>query len=130
MKKEFIKTNKNKELGKAGELFVLNHLLSKNFKLLAKNFLVAGGELDLVVRKDNLIVFVEVKTRKRMGIFLNTNLVRGSKQRALSAAAKLFLCQQKISHDQFLFRFDIALVSKNPDGEISLEYIENAFTLK
>lgn len=55
-------TNTPMKIGKLGESIALRFLESKNYSLLDRNFRRKWGELDLVVKKDEQIVFVEVKT--------------------------------------------------------------------
>ncbi len=52
-----------KSLGSSGEKIALKYYLSKDFILLAKNYLTPFGELDLVLYKNNIFYGVEVKTR-------------------------------------------------------------------
>jgi len=50
------------ELGRFGEKKALSYLISKGYKLIGKNYHNHYGELDLIVSKNNELVFVEVKT--------------------------------------------------------------------
>lgn len=53
----------NKNIGKIGEEIALQYLLQKGYILLKQNFTTHWGELDLILKKGNTVVFVEVKTR-------------------------------------------------------------------
>ena len=53
----------NQELGNLGERLVADWLEAKNFLILARNFKARSGEIDLIAQKDDLVAFVEVKTR-------------------------------------------------------------------
>ena len=60
-----LKPNKklqNKVIGNQGELITANHLKRKGFTLIEMNYLQKWGEIDVIVKKDNKIHFVEVKT--------------------------------------------------------------------
>jgi len=51
------------ELGKRGERLAEAHLLARGYRLVERNWRCRHGEIDLVVRDDDALVFVEVKTR-------------------------------------------------------------------
>ena len=53
----------NKELGKVGEGMARNYLEKKKYKIIEQNFQNRWGEIDLICCKDNMMTFVEVKTR-------------------------------------------------------------------
>lgn len=52
-----------KNIGIIGEAMAINFLKERGFELLEKNFRTKLGEIDLIVKKDNKISFIEVKTR-------------------------------------------------------------------
>jgi len=54
---------KAKSLGFYGEKLAAKFLTDNGYEILHNNFSVSGGEIDLVVRKNKIIIFVEVKTR-------------------------------------------------------------------
>lgn len=56
--------SKLKDFGPAGENLAVKYLKSNQFKILDKNYRCSLGELDIVAREKETIVFVEVKTRK------------------------------------------------------------------
>ena len=55
--------NMNKLIGNHGEDIAANYYLNNGYTTLDRNFLIKKGELDLIVKKDDVIVFVEVKSR-------------------------------------------------------------------
>lgn len=115
-----------KVLGDKGEEIVAKFLTDKNFKILSKNFNTKYGEIDIIAQKDDLIVFVEVKTRKKE-YFPISNVVTFSKQKKITKTAKFFLFQNNIIDK--VCRFDVATVLFN-DTKKSLKYIPNAFYAK
>ena len=58
-----------KFLGDKGELIALNYIKKNGYKILEKNYKTKFGEADIIAKKDDLICFIEVKTR--------TNLIYG-----------------------------------------------------
>jgi putative endonuclease len=57
------KTTRKSALGKRGEWFAANYYRSRGAEVIAANVNYAVGEIDLIVRENNVFVFVEVKTR-------------------------------------------------------------------
>lgn len=113
------------ELGKVGENLTAKYLYQKGFKIIAKNFHACYGELDVVATNNNLILFVEVKTRKPASLTRPSEAVLISKIHKILKTAAVFL--EKNSKLKVLQpRFDVAEVWIS--GNYSkLNYIENAF---
>jgi putative endonuclease len=109
--------------GKYGEQFVVRHLQKQGFAILAQNYAKRFGEIDIIARKNSLIIFVEVKTRKSKFIDL-TELIRPSKQYKIIMTAKEFAATHCINNT--VLRFDVALISIENE-KINLEYIPDAF---
>lgn len=110
------------ERGIAAETFVRKMLEEREFILLATRYKTKHGEIDLIMQKDRLIVFVEVKARKSIeeGLFA----IPYRAQRRMSDCASLWIAEnQKMFNTETDFRFDVAVVT--PDDEITL--IEGAF---
>ncbi len=112
-----------KQLGFSGEHAVAEFITKQNFKILFQNYTSHYGEIDLIAQRDELIVFVEVKTRKT-NYFPTSTVVTYSKQLKITKTAKYFVMQNQIV-DKVL-RFDVATVTVNKD-EYDINYIENAF---
>ncbi len=106
-------------LGRWGERRVARHYESAGYVVLDQNWRVRGGELDLVVAKDDEIVFCEVKTRSSDRFGSGLEAVDNRKQRFLRRTAMSWLD----THDRRgRLRFDVATVS-GP----SIEIVEAAF---
>jgi putative endonuclease len=114
-------------LGNNGEKVVAHFLQNKNFKILAQNYRTKLGEIDLIAQKDELIVFVEVKTRKKE-YFPIATVVTSSKQIKIGKTAKLFILQNNIDLSERICRFDVATVILDAQ-DYNIEYIENAFLI-
>lgn len=114
-------------LGNTGEKVVAYFLQNKNFKILAQNYRTKFGEVDLIAQKDELIIFVEVKTRKKE-YFPIATVVTQSKQIKIGKTAKLFILQNNIDISEKICRFDVATVVLDAQ-DCNIEYIENAFLI-
>lgn len=110
--------------GDAGEQEVVKYLQNKNFRILATNYVTRLGEVDIIAELDDLMVFVEVKTRKHE-YFETAAVVTRPKQRRIIAATKGFILQHNIQDK--ICRFDVATVLMNQHQKPKIEYIESAF---
>jgi len=110
--------------GKEGELLVAHHLQKEGYKIISKNYRKRFGEVDLIAQNKDTIAFVEVKWRHNP-LIDSAELIRPSKQKKIIAIAKEFL--SKHTHEDFVCRFDVALVEEN-NKTINLQYISKAFT--
>jgi len=114
---------KERLLGQAGELCVARYLEERDFTIIEMNFQIRAGEIDIIARKDDLLVCVEVKTRTHTTVPLGL-LVSRSKQLKIIKTAQYFI-QQMHMHDVAV-RFDVAFVVGGDKKEIT--YIPRAFT--
>ena len=69
---------KAKEIGIIGENIATEFLLKKGFQIIERNFLKPFGEIDIIAKDNNYLVFIEVKTRKNSNYgfpreFVNNN---------------------------------------------------------
>lgn len=112
--------------GQAGEEHIARLLERRGCEILARNYRCRWGEIDIIARDAQYILFVEVKTRKRRGLTLPLEAITPQKQRRVILAAETYLA----SHPSGLQpRFDAAAVYTE-NGRISgEEYLENAFGL-
>ena len=110
--------------GRLGEQLVAQKLQAEGFTIAAYNFANAYGEIDLIARKDDLLLFVEVKLRTNSNVD-PAELILLSKQKKIIRVAKLFLSMHTEQHD-VICRFDVALVEYS-NGHPIIQYIPNAF---
>ncbi len=113
-----------KQLGGSGEELVAQWLAERDFQILVRNYLCRYGELDIVARKKELIVFVEVK-RRLTHYFSLSEVITPSKQRKILQAAKWFIASS--SAGDCAYRFDVALIEEGEFGP-TIDYVERAFT--
>ena len=111
------------KLGIDGEAAVADYLKCRGFKVLHQNYRSRYGEIDLIAQKKELLVFVEVKARKKK-YFAISSVVNYTKQQKISKTAQLFIVKHNI-YDK-VCRFDVASVLQDGD-QLKIEYIENAF---
>ncbi len=106
--------------GKAAEDLASKYLLSKGYKILERNFRKQYGEIDIIARKDNVLIFVEVRSLK--GDFMEPcETISYRKKEKIIKTATAYL--QKIGWGGEV-RFDFVGI-KGDDSKI--EHIENFF---
>ena len=115
-------------LGTRGEKLAGQFLRRNGYKILYRNFRGrTGGEIDLVCRDRDTLVFVEVKTRTREDFGRPFETIRSDQRRRISRGALAWL--RMLDDPDILFRFDVVEVVMRDDGGPRLELIKNAFGL-
>ena len=121
-------TAEHLERGFAGETIACQHLRRAGYKILYRNFRGrTGGELDIVCRNGDTLVFVEVKTRASEEFGRPFEAVRPDQQRRISRGALAWL--RMLDNPDILFRFDIVEVVMRERRRPRVEVIRNAFQL-
>ncbi|MEG0019714.1 MAG: YraN family protein [Oscillospiraceae bacterium] len=110
--------------GELGEKLVAKYYKRKWYKLLCTNYTTRFGEIDVIVKKGDTVVFVEVKTRKNADFMAAKEAVTPSKQHKIRTTASIFLQEYELS-DAFV-RFDVAEVYINEKGR-TINIITDAF---
>ena len=116
-----------RRLGLASEALALNFLRRQGLKLLARNYQCRAGEIDLIARQEETIVFVEVRFRKNQRYGTPIESVTPAKQRKIIRCARHFL----MHNPQFAgcdCRFDIVGITRGKSCRgYRIEWLENAF---
>lgn len=112
-----------KIIGNDGEKATATFLEQEGFAIDCMNYRKFYGEIDIIARKKGIVLFVEVKTRKK-NYFDASLLVPPSKQRKIILVAKEYIAKHHL-HDM-IFRFDVSLVTLEGD-RYDICYIPNAF---
>jgi putative endonuclease len=114
-------------LGKLGEQAAKKHLRRAGLKFLTANFRSARGEIDLIFRDGDCLVFVEVKTRSSEEWTRPAAAVNARKRRLLSQAALDYL--KLLKHPRVKMRFDIVEVLVRDDAVGQVRHLPNTFPL-
>lgn len=117
----------NQQVGKRGEEAALRYLKRKGYRILQRNYVCKMGEVDLIARENDTLVFIEVKTRTSNAFGPPQLAVNAAKQIQLSQAALCFLKENHLENARA--RFDVVAVLLGPEGE-KIELIKDAFDLK
>lgn len=118
--------NIRQKFGKFGENLAARHLKKQGYKIICKNYRTKLGEIDIIAKEDDTIVFIEVKSRRTSTFGHPKHSITLKKQQQISKTALYYLKSTKQSNVRA--RFDVVTVNsvnKKPDVEI----IKNAFEL-
>ena len=114
--------NKNIEIGKKGEDMAAEYLAAKDFEVLERNYRSGRIEIDIIARKDNKLIFIEVKTRTGRAYGLPEEAVDDAKQESIEACAEAYILDNGWEGN---IRFDIIAVNLNDADPI--RHFEDVF---
>lgn len=122
---------RKKKLGEKGEDIAVRYLKSRGYRIVARNYRVRLGEIDIIAEQGADLVFVEVKTRSDNSFGSPFESVTVQKQKQLSRVALEYLsrngCQDRPA------RFDVVGIRFESGGSrfesASIELLQNAFDL-
>ncbi len=115
-----------KELGKKGEEVALRFLKKRGYRIVEKNYVCKMGEMDIIAKEKDTLVFVEVKTRTSTFFGPPQLAVNSRKQRQLSKVALNYLNEKRLKDVKA--RFDVVAILIGQKGE-EIELIRDAFEL-
>lgn len=115
-----MKSKNNLLLGRLGEKEAEKYLTSQNYRIIARNFRTRNGEIDLVAQENNILVFVEVKTRRNNKFGLPEESITPAKIRALIRSAQYYL----LIRNQLSVSYRIDVVSIRLDEDDKPEQIK------
>lgn len=107
------------EFGRSGENLAEKFLKKTGYKIIEKNFKTKFGEIDIISKDKDTIVFVEVKTRRDSSFGVPQLSVNTRKQKHLALAALTFIKKNSLNSD---YRFDIVAICGD-----KIDHIKNAF---
>ncbi len=108
--------------GAVAEWISARWLQMKGYRILSRNYTVCGGELDIVAKKGDTLVFVEVKYRKNDRFGKADEFVDKRKQKRLKLAALMYMAGNKVNPEKRNHRFDVIAIDR-----CRLRHIKNAF---
>ena len=116
---------KRKELGDRGEEIATNFLKKQGYRIIERNYQFRMGEVDIVAREAETIVFVEVKARRSADFGLPEEALSYDKRRRLTRLALGYLAYHKIKDKNC--RFDVVSILMDEDRVKDIRLIKNAF---
>ena len=117
---------KKKEIGKFGEDYCSARLLEKGYEILKRNFYSPYGEIDIIAKYQQYIIFIEIKTRTKESIEQAQSSISLNKQKKITKTAMYYLKDFSPQDELIEFRFDV-IILKKINNEIQMKHFENAF---
>ncbi len=117
--------DKHLRLGAKSEQQACEYLLKKAFTLIEKNYTTRYGEIDLIMKDGEELVFVEVRSRHKNNYANALESITPNKQKKLRFAAEHYLNKHYINHPP-MCRFDIVAIDLTPTN-FNIEWIKDAF---
>lgn len=112
----------NKKFGTIGEKIAKKYLQKKGYEIIKSNFYTKKGEIDIISKKSDSIIFVEVKTRNNLEYGTPAMSVDNTKKQHIKSVAKIFIHINNLY--KFNVRFDvIEVIIKN--GKCRINHIKN-----
>ena len=114
-----------KLFGDYGENIASKYLAKNGYEIIQKNFRTKYGEIDIVAKENNTLVFVEVKTRENGKFASPFTAVGKNKQKHIIKASLCYLKNKKLL-EKVRCRFDVVSITGNCN---KIELIKDAFRL-
>jgi putative endonuclease len=114
----------NQSSGAWGEDLALRYLTRRGYRLVERNYRTRRGEIDLILRREEVLVFVEVKLRRTTGFGDPLEAVTPSKQKTLRRLAEQYLADHEPQFDTL--RFDVIGILASRNG-VRIDHVEDAF---
>lgn len=111
------------ELGRIGENIIADYITKLGYKVVERNFECNQGEIDIVAKDKEELVFIEVKTRTDISYGEASEAVTDTKKRHLINSIKYYIYKQKLEKQPI--RIDVAEVYINK-GKVKVNYIKQA----
>ena len=105
-------------LGAGGERLARRHLEQKGYRFVAANWRRPYGELDLIMRDGDVLVFVEVKTRSGERLVTAEESLTAAQARRLLRGAQSYLAE-RVDLASLFWRIDLVAITLTPTGVVS-----------
>ena len=115
--------NRRQSLGKWGEGLAASYLQEQGYAIRGRNLRTPYGEIDILAQQGECLVFVEVKTRRNLGMGQPENAITPRKRAHLLASAQSYLQTAALDGD---WRVDVISVTGQPGEKPDLLHFENA----
>lgn len=117
--------DQDKLLGRTGEAIAVSYIESLGYQLLRRNYRLHIGEIDIIAKDGEELVFIEVKTRTSRRYGRPAEAVSYYKQRKIARVAQCFMSKYSLWHVPC--RFDVLEVDMSDPGAPQVCHIPHAF---
>lgn len=116
----------NKDIGSFGEDLSINYLIDNGYYILEKNYRNKIGEIDVICKKNNLLIFIEVKSRYTNSYGFPIESVTYYKRKQIIKVSMLYIILNK--YNNFNIRYDVIEVFFNKNNDLfNINHTTDAF---
>ena len=117
----------NKPLGDRGEQLAAGFLADRGWVILHRNYRIGHREIDLVARRNEVVAFVEVKTRGGLGYGHPLEAITRKKRKEIQQVAAAWM--ERHGRDGDVYRFDAVSVLVRAGGDPVIDHVEDAWRM-
>jgi len=117
--------DKRHQMGKDNEQVAVDYLQKNGYTIVQRNYRIRGGEIDIIAKDNNTLVFIEVKSRTSTRYGHAIQSLTRQQQKRLSKTAQTYLHQHNLNNQPA--RFDMIAIQKNQYMGTEIRLIKNAF---
>ncbi len=111
-----------RQFGNSGEAMAVTYFLDQGFCLVMRNWLCRLGEIDLIVERDGVVHFVEVKTRRSMTYGYPEESITPTKRRKLARTIEMYL--RGLPSPPLKYQVDALAITILPGSKPEFHYVE------
>ncbi|GKX66292.1 YraN family protein [Inconstantimicrobium mannanitabidum] len=118
----------NKDIGNEGEFLAKEFLCKKGYNIKESNYRCPLGEIDIILSKDNILCFVEVKSRYNLNYGYPMEAVTHKKLNRIYKICNWYLLENKINN--LNIRFDVVeIIFSINDNSYKINHLENVYSI-
>ena len=114
-------------LGQSGEELAVRYLMLNGYVILHRNFRCRIGEIDIIASKDDVLTFVEVKTRNSILAGFPAEAVTFAKQQKIRRVAQYYLLVEGLLNNMPILSFDVIEIIKHENKLLRFKHYEHCF---
>jgi len=119
-----LKKDKRHQLGQDSENFAVEFLQKNGYTIIQRNYRIRGGEIDIIAKENDTLVFIEVKSRTSTRYGHAIESLSHQQQKRLYKTAITYLHEHKMKNQRA--RFDVVAIQKNQYPGTEIRLIKNA----
>jgi len=115
------------QLGQSGEELAAKYLELNGYAIIARNYRCRIGEIDIIAHKNEVLTFIEVKTRLTTITGYPAEAVTFTKQQKIRRTAQYYLLQNNLLQNMPVIAFDVIEIVKEKDKVVLLNHYQHCF---
>jgi putative endonuclease len=115
-------TNHNQRVGAWGEETAVSYIVKRGYQIIARNVRTPYGEIDIIAKHGDIIIFIEVKTLTSSRNFQPEHQITTRKREHMLNTAQHYAAEEAIDH----WQIDVIAVEGRPGSDAVITHFENA----